>query len=104
MEKCNPRDAPITEDLIKAMHNNKGKPLPAMDAKLVKGDLGKFSWLADTVHGLLIMRQTHSILAGYSDKPVERMMECLDQVWRWLQNAKEYCLVVGHRKGAGYHF
>ena len=50
MEKCNPRDAPITEDLIKAMHNNKGKPLSAMNAKLVKEELGKFSWLADTVH------------------------------------------------------
>ena len=27
MEQCNPRDAPITEDLIKAMHTNKGKLL-----------------------------------------------------------------------------
>ena len=102
LEKCNSRDTPITTDLIRLLHNNATKPCSDLEKKETPKQLGKFNWLAETTHPSL--KLTHSLLAGYASAPPAGIFDALNQVWHWLQGAKDACLVVGMRKGEGFRF
>ena len=102
MDKCNPRDTPITTDILRLLSNNAGKSADQKVQDLTPKWLGKFNWLSETTHPSL--KLTHSLLAGYASAPPEGMLDAMKQVWHWLQSAKDCCLVVGMRKGEGFRF
>ena len=93
MEKCNPKDVPITTDIMRILYNNADKPASEKERTETPQHLGKFNWVGKTTH--LGIKLAHSLLAAYAGSPVKDIHMATDQVWHWLQGVKDCCLVVG---------